>query len=338
MGYEADYMVWTFEHQWLARECDIDLGIYNIGMRDAVTRQIEFLHYASQYYDIFHFHSAHGLLQPSSLWSCLSELSFLKKAGKKIVMSWWGCDINREPVDSQYQYSPCAECSPRLRRTCMDEAKLAAIEKAYNYADAHLSNGNLLHDYERMQWMDNAIDCDEWRPLNYEEIPDHYKLPKNEKIKIYHSFGNSGVRGDVKGTEHIKAAVAKLQNEGYMVEFLFFDKVPNRHLKYYQAQADIVVDQLRTGWHGSTAMECMAIGKPVITYIRPCVKQHIPHEAPPLIEATIDSIYDVLKSLLDNKQSLETIGERAREFAVKYHHYTRVAKQLSKVYQRLYEV
>ena len=38
-------------------------------------------------------------------------------------------------------------------------------------------------------------------------------------------------------------------------------------MRFYQAQADIVVDQLIYGHWGSTAVECMALGKPVVCYL-----------------------------------------------------------------------
>ena len=170
--------------------------------------------------------------------------------------------------------------------------------------------------------------------MQKEEIPEEYRLKDSENLRIYHSFGNSSLRGDVKGTEYIKRAVNRLQEEGYKVEFIFFDNVPNRDIKYYQAQADIVVDQLRAGWHGSTAMECMAMGKPVITYIRPEVEAVLPHDHP-LINANLDNIYEVLKNLVTKRDLIKIIGEQSRQYCVNYHSYDNIACELGDIYNSI---
>lgn len=335
LGYEADYMAFNFEpSRWLARDCDFDLALdMKKGLQAEKTREIDFFLYAIKNYDVFHFHSGNGLLfQSYSLWNRLDELKFLKKIGKKIVMSWWGCGDVRKPDDKIFnQFGICDVCVQGIRTYCASKEKEAMVEKAFKYVDVHLSVGDPVMSYENIQWIDNAIDCNEWRPFDYDEIPDQFKLPKTDCIRIYHSFGNSEIRGDVKGTGHIREAVDKLALEGYNVELMFFDKVLNQDLKYYQAQADIVVDQLRYGWYGSTGMECLAMGKPVITCVNPAIESVATH-GHPLINANINNIYEVLKDLLDNPEKISKAGEASREYAVKYHHYLHIAKRLEAIY------
>lgn len=333
LGHQADYMVFSLSpNQWLARTCDFDLGINILkGNQFEKEKQIEFLIYALKNYDVFHFHSGYSLLYTDWLWNRLDDLKFLKRMGKKLIISWWGCDLRTEGIDKRYKYSACNECEQSIRNYCNSLEKKKFIEKAFKHIDIHLSNGDLAASYENITWIDNAIDCNEWYPLKYNEIPDKFKLPESDCIRIYHSFGNSEIRGDVKGTGYIKAAVERLQAEGYKVEFIFFDKVPNQDIKYYQAQADIVIDQLRCGWHGSTALECLSMGKAVITYIRPEVEAIIPHKHP-LVNANIDNIYYVIKDMLDNPEVIKRIGQKSREYALEYHHYSRIAKQLESMY------
>lgn len=334
-GFKADYMAFNFKVDgWLGRDCDFDLEIDNSkGLEVEKTREVDFLIYATDHYDIFHFHGSFGLLHPGhSLWGGLDELRFLKRMDKKIVMSWWGCDLRTEEVDMRHKYSACSECDKDIKAYCRSAIKREVLKKAMRYADVHLSNGDLAASYEKIRWIDNAIDCDEWRPLERSEIPEEFRLPETENLRVYHSFGNSELRGDVKGSAQIREAVERLKAEGYKVEFIFFDKVPNRDLKYYQAQADIVVDQLRCGWHGSTAVECLSLGKPVITYIRPEVEAIVPHEHP-LINANIDNIYEVLKGLVQDQERIREVGKRSREYAIRYHDYRVIAGQLVSIYR-----
>ena len=65
-----------------------------------------------------------------------------------------------------------------------------------------------------------------------------------------------------KGTEHVIAAVEGLDADLEIVEGLHHDEAFERF-----RHADIVVDQLNAGWYGLFAIECMALGKPVVTFL-----------------------------------------------------------------------
>lgn len=164
-----------------------------------------------------------------------------------------------------------------------------------------------------------------------------YSLPETDKLRIYHSFGNSESREDVKGSRRIKQAIEKLQEEGYPIEAMFFDKVEHKNLKYYQMQADLVVDQLCAGWHGSTGVEAMAVGKPVITSVAESVKACLPDgRVYPFLAADKDTIYEVLKDCMDHPEKMKEMGIASREYAVRYHDYRIVTKQLDRVYRKVW--
>src|SRR4029077_617954 len=65
-----------------------------------------------------------------------------------------------------------------------------------------------------------------------------------------------------KGTEHVIAACEQLPVDLKIVEGLHHDEAR----RLYE-DADIVIDQLNAGWYGLFAIECMALGKPVITFL-----------------------------------------------------------------------
>ena len=69
-----------------------------------------------------------------------------------------------------------------------------------------------------------------------------------------------------KGTAHVIAACAQLPVELEIVEGLQHEQARERYRR-----ADIVVDQLNAGWHGVFALEAMALGKPVVSYLKPDV-------------------------------------------------------------------
>ncbi len=94
-------------------------------------------------------------------------------------------------------------------------------------------------------------------------------------------------------------------------------------MKYYQAQCDIAVDQLIYGWWGSTSIECMALGKPVVCYLNPELKNEFfksftEYKSLPIIEADINSIYHVLKKLVSDAEYRKKAGEESRRFSEKH--------------------
>jgi glycosyltransferase involved in cell wall biosynthesis len=65
-----------------------------------------------------------------------------------------------------------------------------------------------------------------------------------------------------KGTEHVIAACEQLDCELEIVEGLDHREAFERY-----RNADVVVDQLNAGWYGVFAIEAMALGKPVVTFL-----------------------------------------------------------------------
>lgn len=334
-GCHAEYMCWNFKSfQWLAHSCDFDLLIDGShGARAEKTTELDFFLYALEKYDVFHFHEVFGLLNCDyGFYEIGSELNFLKKLGKKIVVHWWGCDRLGPDFWESHDYRMCSVCASY--DPCRSKEKRSRVSRMSQYADLELSNGIVSAQMPNILWFDNAIDTDLWRPRSLEEIPDRFRLPTTQKLRIYNSFGNRGVRGDTKGSAIIRDAVNRLISESYPVEFMFFDSVPNLDLIYLQAQADIVIDQLFMGWHGSTAVECMACGKPVITYIRPEVQEIAPR-GHPLIYADADTLYDVVKKLVVDNQYRYEMGQRSRTYAVGNHDYRVIGVKLRNLYSML---
>jgi hypothetical protein len=61
------------------------------------------------------------------------------------------------------------------------------------------------------------------------------------------------------------------------------------------------------------------------------VEAILPHEHP-LINANIDNIYSKLKDLVNDKEKIIELGKGSRDYALKYHHYINIAKQLISFY------
>ncbi len=100
-----------------------------------------------------------------------------------------------------------------------------------------------------------------------------------------------------KGTRFVIEACEQLPVELDIVEGVPHDVARERY-----ARADIVVDQLNAGWHGVFALESMALGKPVVTYLKPDVVERSAAGYGirlPVVPATAETLVDALRPLVE---------------------------------------
>jgi glycosyltransferase involved in cell wall biosynthesis len=143
----------------------------------------------------------------------------------------------------------------------------------------------------------------------------------------------------VKGTRFLLEAVERLRAEGVAFEFRMIEGLPNEAARREYERADLLVDQLLAGWYGGLAVELMALGKPVMAYIREEDLRFIPagmRADLPLIQATPASIYDVLRSWLSKpREEWEAAGRRSRAYVERWHDPLRIARFLAEEYTRV---
>ena len=107
-------------------------------------------------------------------------------------------------------------------------------------------------------------------------------------------------------------------------------------MKLYQ-RADLIIDQLMTGWYGGFAVEAMAMGKPVVAYVRGDDLCHVPADMSadiPIVNATPDTIEDALASVLARPDQLEQLGRKiARVYALRWHNPRTIAAAMATAYR-----
>ena len=136
-----------------------------------------------------------------------------------------------------------------------------------------------------------------------------------------------------KGTEHVIAAVEGLDADLEIVEGLHHDEAFERY-----RNADIVVDQLNAGWYGLLAIECMALGKPVVTFLHDeAVKltEAAFRTTVPLVSATAETLREQLRPLVADAAERRRLGAAARAYVELVHDQERITDRLLDVYARL---
>ncbi len=121
-----------------------------------------------------------------------------------------------------------------------------------------------------------------------------------------------------KGTIYIEKAIENLRKNHN------FDFVLIKNMKHHEAlenikKCDLYIDQLISGNYGMAAMEAMAFGKPVISYMKDSVLiNEFPNDCP-IVNANPSNIESVIHSILSNKSILAETGVKSRNYTLKYH-------------------
>jgi hypothetical protein len=74
--------------------------------------------------------------------------------------------------------------------------------------------------------------------------------------------------------------IERLRGEGMALELIEPTGIPNKEVRFLQAQADIFLDMLTYGWFGANIREAMMLAKPVICFIRPEWLESLREEIP----------------------------------------------------------
>jgi hypothetical protein len=138
----------------------------------------------------------------------------------------------------------------------------------------------------------------------------------------------------VKGTEFVVQAIERLRADGERFDFELIHGVTYQEALGWLAKADVVIDQFLIGSYGGLAVEAMALGKPVLCYIREDLVETYPADLP-IVNANIDNLQEKLSELISDNAMRHDLGLRGRAYAEKYHDSKVLAKELLKLYEEL---
>jgi hypothetical protein len=136
-----------------------------------------------------------------------------------------------------------------------------------------------------------------------------------------------------KGTEHVVAAC-----EGLDVELEIVEGLDHREAFERYRRADVIVDQLNAGWYGVFAIEAMALGKPVVTFLHE--EAVAKTEAAfgvrvPIVSATKETLRDALRPLVESPEERRRVGTASRAYAEEVHDVERMTDRLLDLYASL---
>ena len=188
------------------------------------------------------------------------------------------------------------------------------------------ADAQVVGSYDAVRWVPEAtvippgLDLDAYTP-----VP-----PSDRARPIIVHAPSDRVR---KGTDHVIRACEQLD-----VELDIVERLPHEEARKRYERADIVVEQLNAGWHGVFGLEAMALGKPVVTYLKDDVVRRT-EEAfgirVPIVSATKDTLAERLRPLVESPADRRRLGAESRAYVERVHDIDQVADRLLALYSRL---
>ncbi len=306
LGLASDVAIFAPSGRGYGFDVDLHAGI-DVPVWRRMLRRAAFVRRAVGRYDVFHFNFGQTILGVRQLGLVLDELAWLKRRGKTILFTYQGSDVR--PAD----HCPCKD--PECRR--VDRYRRPAAQRALRFADrVFYQNPDLRQWLPGARFMPYAsVDARAVRPE---------PLPEGEELVVVHAPTDR----DVKGTRHVIEAVGALRNEGVPLRLDLVEGVTRKATLERIARADLLVDQLLLGWYGSVAVEAMALGRPVMAYIR----EEEPADNPfgsrlPVARTTPATLAGDLRALAADRERRLELARAGRAFVEQEHDPRRIARE-----------
>lgn len=314
-GYSAE----TFVNDvfYITKDFDQIISIKNRYLKRILQHilHIDFLFLIFRYEAIYLYFNG-GPLQSSKILSFL-EPYLLKTAHIKVVVMPYGGDVQDLSRSNNLLYKDAMtldypEHKLRRKRISMN------IDRWTTHSD-HIISGcdwvDYMHHWDTLMSAHFSIDIDSIRNKYLKE------RERNKTFKILHAPNHR----DIKGTNYLIGAVNRLKDEGYDIELRLLERKSNDEVLKEINNADLIVDQLIIGWYAMFAIESMALEKPVICYLREDLldfysqKNILSREDIPLINATTQNIYFVIKKAYESPDMLQKASKKGPDFVNDMH-------------------
>jgi nucleotide-binding universal stress UspA family protein len=291
----------------------VDRALHGQSRAARVAELLRFFAREGRSFDVFQFYFGESLAGP---W--LFDVPWLKRLGKQVHFYFCGCDVrDSKKAIATHEYSGCQECWPQR----CSENRTDALKTATRHADGiWVSTPDLLDDVPGSVLLPQPIDLECITPVG--------EYRGGGPIRIAHAPSNRAI----KGTRFVEAAVAELRRAGLPVELRLIENLPHADALRETAAADLVCDQMLIGAYGEYAVEAMALGKPVVCYLRPDLLACYPPDLP-IVSATPPTLGAVLRQLIARRHEWPALGRRGIAYAHRMHDRLRVAQTMLDVYR-----
>lgn len=262
-----------------------------------------------------------------------AELFAYKFLGIDLFVWAYGGDVRtRDATASLGSPNCCSNCT-QIGNACICSTDLwkKNYKNIANVAKAVFSMGDMI------EYTNGSKNNLFYWPIHLAKDGGLYYLPayptfnKARALRIVHSSNHR----DLKGTIYIQNAIDSLRLKNIDIELVIVENLPNSAALEIYKTADIIFDQCLIGFHGYFALEAMALGKPVMSFIRKPSEYLLYSEECPILNTHITTIEDDLHNLVLRRDELEKIGRLGRSYIEKYYSIEAFSSRLGNTYRDL---
>lgn len=285
--------------------------------------------------DRVHFYCDRGILPPRKLFTFdFRELYVYRFLGIDVFLWAYGADVRNQTTSRAMGYpNACTECdAPGRYCICGEQEAALNMRKLSSLSRAMFAGMGDMFGYtpgsidDLFYW---PLDLDAEHGEKYRPV--YPEQTTNRPLRIVHAPNHRMF----KGTRFLIDAVEQLQAEGASIELVLVECVPNdRALELYRS-ADVIFDQCLMGNYGFFALEGMALGKPVMCFVREPARYLLKQDECPLINTHVSTLTEDLRRLLRRRTELTELGQRSRRYVETYFSLPAFANRLSAAYSRL---
>ncbi len=316
---------------WVGYSSDRTLGTY-AGVRwKEILKRAPVGFFSPFYYDVLHCYFGKSLL----FWDDLGagnlfpywDIKIAKKLGKKVYMTLQGCDVRlASESNKRNQFTPCANGRCSAFGACVssyDNLRRKMISEILPLCDqVFFLNPELGHFLPGGTFLPYAS-------AEVEKVDVH--SPRVDRIpKIVHAPSD----GNIKGTRMILDALESIRSQ-YDFEIILVKNKTHREAMELYKDADFAIDQVLAGWYGGFAVEMMAMGVPVMCWIREEDSLFLPKGLRadlPILSIHPENLARDIGHYLQQKDMWQKWSDDSRKYVLKWHNPRRIAESMIKMY------
>lgn len=342
---------WIFQQNYLNYRCSnvIWLEGDNVVLREM--KRLRAIFQTAARFDIIHFNYGSGWASPIPAISsgdkgilkkltrfCLAgylhvlsfmEFSLYRALGRRMFVHYQGDDARQGDFSRlKFQESIAQYVEDGYYSEETDKLKRRMIRRMLRYcSNVYAVNPDLIYVLgSKAKFIPYShISLDEWQPV--------YNQMENRPLRI----GHAPTSRKVKGTDMILTALKQLAAEGYSYELELIENLPNDKARVKYEQVDVFIDQLHAGWYGGVAVEAMALGKPVMVYVREEDLQFVPPEMAnelPFLQVTSKTLKEDLRRVMRMPRvELLELAKRSRRYVERWHDPLSIAERVKRDYE-----
>lgn len=252
------------------------------------------------------------------------ELRAWQRAGVAVRGLAFGADVRtRETATAAGEPNACTLC-PTPGRYCICDAD----EQAESMAPWLEFDRPRFAMLDMIDQVPGAANFNYW-PVETSAIKARPPEGKADApLRIFHATNHRFF----KGTDAFLGILENLQGQGCPIEIDIADKVSREDVLARMADCDLVIDQFLIGAHGYFALEAMAMGKPVMAFLRHPERMRAP-ELCPVINCRLEILADVIKRFAADRDRLRRIGLASRAYVEAFYSTDRIAIELAGQYR-----